>query len=53
MGVVTFAIVVIAALFAISSGVWVATVLVRAISRHQTTQNTCHTVNDKSDHGDI
>lgn len=53
MGIVIFAIVVIAALFAISSGVWVATALVRAISRHQTIQNTHHTANDNSDHGDI
>ncbi len=53
MGIVIFAIVVIAVLFAIGSGVWVATALVRAISRHQTTQNTCHTANDKSDHADI
>lgn len=53
MPVFTFAIVVIAALFAIGSGIWVATALVRAISRHQTTQNTCHPANDKSDHGDI
>jgi hypothetical protein len=53
MGVVTFAIVVIAALFAIGSGVWVATALVGAISRHRTTQNTCHTANDNSDHKDF
>ncbi len=53
MEVITFAIVVTAALFAIGSGVWVATALVRAISRHRTTQNTCHTANDKSSHADI
>ena len=53
MGIVIFAIVVIAVLFAIGSGVWVATALVRAISRHQTTQTTSCPANDKSDHGDI
>jgi len=53
MGVITFTIVVIAALFAIGSGVWVATALVRAISRHRTTQNKCQTANDNSDHKDI
>ena len=53
MGIVIFAIVVIAVLFAIGSGVWVATALVRAISRHRTTQDTCHPANDKSDHGDV
>ncbi len=53
MGIVIFAIVVIAVLFAIGSGVWVAIALVRAISRHQTTQNTYHTANDKGDNGDI
>jgi len=53
MGIFIFAIVVIAALFAIGSGVWVATALVRAISRHRTTQNTCHTANDNSDHKDF
>ena len=53
MGIVIFAIVVIAVLFAIGSGVWVATALVRAISRNQTTQNTCQPADDKSDHGDI
>jgi hypothetical protein len=45
---VTFAIVVIAALFAVCSGVWVAIALVRAISRHQTTQNLCQSENDTS-----
>jgi hypothetical protein len=53
MGIVIFAIVVIAVLFAIGSGVWVATALVRAISRHQTTQNTCLPENDKSNHKDF
>jgi hypothetical protein len=53
MGTVIFAIMVIAALFAIGSGVWVATALVRAISRHRTTQNTCHTANDNSNHKDF
>jgi hypothetical protein len=38
MPVFTFAIVVIAALFAISSGVWVAIALIRAISRNRTAQ---------------
>ena len=38
MGVVIFVIVVIAALFAIGSGIWVATALVRAISRNRTVQ---------------
>jgi hypothetical protein len=41
MEIVIFAIVVIAALFAIGSGVWVATALVRAISRHRTAQTEC------------
>jgi hypothetical protein len=53
MRIVFFAIVLIAALFAIGSGVWVATALVRALSRHKTTQNTCHPANDKSNHEDI
>lgn len=53
MGIVIFAIVVIAVLFAIGSGIWVATALVRAISRHKTTQNTCHSANDKSNHEEI
>ena len=53
MEVITFAIVVTAALFAIGSGVWVATALVRAVSRHHTAQNTCQTANNNSDHGDI
>lgn len=53
MEVITFAIVVIAALFAIGSGVWVATALVRAISRHRTTQTTLPQANDKSNHADI
>jgi len=49
MGIVIFAIVVIAALFAIGSGVWVATALVRAVSRRRTTLNTFRTANDNSD----
>ena len=53
MEVITFAIVVIAALFAIGSGVWVATALVRAVSRNRTTQTTSCQANDKSNHADI
>jgi len=53
MEVVTFAIVVIAALFAVCSGVWVATALVRAISRHQTTQNSSQSENDKNNQEQI
>lgn len=53
MGVITFTIVVIAALFVISSGVWVATALVRAISRRRTTKNSCQMANDGSDYKDI
>lgn len=41
MGIVIFAIVLIAALFAVCSGVWVATALVRAISRDHTAQTKC------------
>ncbi len=41
MEVVTFATVVIAALFAIGSGVWVATALLRAISGGRTAQTKC------------
>ena len=44
MGIVTFAIVVIAALFAIGSGIWVATALVRAISGNRTAQTKCQPV---------
>jgi hypothetical protein len=53
MGIVIFAIVVIAALFAVCSGVWVAIALVRAISRHQTEQNSSHQANDKSNQGQM
>jgi hypothetical protein len=53
MGMVIFAIVIIAALFAVCSGVWVATALVRAISRHQTTQNSCHAENNTNNSGKI
>jgi hypothetical protein len=52
MGIVIFAIVIVAALLAVCSGVWVAAALVRAISRHQTTQNSCHSEKDKSNQGD-
>ena len=41
MPVVTFIIVVIAALFAIGSGVWVATALIRAISEGRTAKTKC------------
>ena len=44
MPVIIFAIVVIAALFAIGSGVWVAAALVRAISRYRTAQTECQPV---------
>ncbi len=53
MGIVIFAIVVIASLFAVCSGVWVATALVRAISRHQTTQNSYHSEKDTSNQGQM
>ena len=42
MEIVTFAIVIIAALFAIGSGVWVATALIRAISSRRAEHNTCY-----------
>ena len=48
MPVFVFAIVVIAALFAISSGVWVATALVRAISGDRTAQTKCQQPEGKS-----
>jgi hypothetical protein len=41
MSVFIFAIVVIAALFAITSGVWVATALLKAISRNPAAQTKC------------
>ena len=41
MPVVTYVIVIIAALFAIGSGVWVAAALVRAISGDRTAQTEC------------
>lgn len=41
MSVFVFAIVVIAALFAIGSGIWVATALISAISRNRTAQTKC------------
>ncbi|MHC4694229.1 MAG: hypothetical protein ACYS67_15915 [Planctomycetota bacterium] len=53
MGIVVFAIVVIAALFAVCSGVWVAIALVRAISRHQTTQDSFHSENGESNQGQM
>jgi hypothetical protein len=53
MGIVIFAIVVIAVLFAIGSGVWVATALVRAISRHRTEHTACHQPESRSNGRDI
>lgn len=53
MGVVTFAIVVIAALFAIGSGIWVATALVRAVSKRRNAQETCPSQNSKTNGRDI
>lgn len=52
MGIVIFAIVVIAALFAVCSGVWVAIALVRAISRHQTTKAVYHQQSGKTNNQD-
>jgi hypothetical protein len=51
MPIVVFAIVIIAALLAVCSGVWVAIALMRAISRHQTTKNSCHSENGESNQG--
>jgi len=53
MGIVIFAIVVIAVLFAICSGVWVATALIRAISSRRAEHNTCHRPEGKSNGRDI
>lgn len=53
MEVVILALVVIAALSAIGSGVWVATALVRAISRNRGTQTTCRQPNEKTNDRDI
>lgn len=53
MKVVILVLVVIAALFAIGSGVWVATALVRAISRRRTEHTTCHQPEDKSNGQDV
>ena len=53
MPVFTFAIVVIAALFAIGSGVWVATALIRAISSRRAEHNTCHRSEGKSNGPDL
>jgi hypothetical protein len=53
MAIAIFAIVVIAALFAVCSGVWVAIALVRAISRHQTAQSSSQSENGKSDQGQM
>jgi len=52
MGIVIFAIVVVAALFAVCSGVWVATALVRAISRHRTTKAACRQQSGKTNNQD-
>jgi len=53
MGIVIFAIVVIAVLFAIGSGIWVAIALVRAVSRNRTEHTTCHQPEGKSNGRDI
>ncbi|HUS71764.1 MAG TPA: hypothetical protein VMY06_01770 [Sedimentisphaerales bacterium] len=53
MEIVTFAIVIIAALFAIGSGVWVATALVSAITRNRTEQTAQGQADEKSNDPDI
>ncbi len=53
MGIVIFAIVVIAALFAIGSGVWVATALVRAISSNLPAQTKCRQPQSDANSRDI
>lgn len=53
MEIVTFAIMIIAALFAICSGVWVATALVGAISRPRTTQTAQGQADEKNNDPDI
>lgn len=53
MPVIVFAIVIIAALFAVGSGVWVAIALVRAISRRRTEHTNCHQPEGKSNSQNI
>jgi len=53
MKVVVLLLVVIAALFAICSGVWVATALVSAISRHRTAQTAQRQADEKCNNRDI
>ena len=52
MPVVTFIIVVIAALFAIGSGIWVAAALVRAVSGDRTAQTECRQPQNGADDSD-
>ncbi len=53
MGVVILVLVVIAALSAIGSGVWVATALVSAISRNRGAQTAWRQANEKSNERDL
>ncbi len=53
MEIVTFAIAIIAALFAICSGVWVATALVSAISRPRPAQTAQGQADEKSNDRNI
>ena len=53
MEIVILALVVIAALFAICSGVWVATALVGAISRNRTAQTAQGQADEKTNHPNI
>jgi hypothetical protein len=53
MGVVILVLVVIAALFAIFSGAWVALALITAISAHRTTPDIQHQTNEQSNDQDI
>jgi len=53
MGVVILVLVIIAALSAIGSGVWVATALVSAISRNRTAQTKCQQPQSNANGRDI
>ena len=53
MEVVILVLVIITALSAIVSGVWVATALVSAISRNRGAQTTCRQANEKSNDPDV
>jgi hypothetical protein len=52
MEVIILALVVIAALSAITNGVWVATALISAISTHRSAQAECHQPNEKTNDRD-